>query len=302
MGWWFPSPLIIGICFMKISKLFHWLYFIVMMLPIMVAPIFAIYSHRHTIDTYSVERSEPLQVNASQYIINGQPSSLDNISSDGDVSLSFSNNTFVASFLREPNEYGEVYFDLDYTFVDNHKVFCYFDAYVNQNQLSNPLTPYLTGDGEFYGTNLVLTLQQTTYYFILSNNDGENYSLSYFAFGYDNGIDNDFDLFISNVMLFDLTEIFGSGNEPTADVFNTYLVQDYYEYGVNTLTIGNHNVIFQDSDIGSQFVYDLYNCVDKYFNYDKVFNFGDLYGWLQLTFFSGNAPLGFFIFWHLLIY
>ena len=53
-----------------------------MLLPVMVAPIFAIYSHRHTIDNYTVVRNEVLQVNAFQYVENGKPSSLSGFTVD----------------------------------------------------------------------------------------------------------------------------------------------------------------------------------------------------------------------------
>ena len=43
---------------MKISKLFHWLYASVMMLPLVVAPVYAIFMHRHQVTSYEVVYSE----------------------------------------------------------------------------------------------------------------------------------------------------------------------------------------------------------------------------------------------------
>lgn len=40
-------------------------------------------------------------------------------------------------------------------------------------------------------------------------------------------------IYFKNIQLFNLTEIFGSGNEPTKEEFESYLTLPYYEYGTN---------------------------------------------------------------------
>ena len=109
--------------------------------------------------------------------------------------------------------------------------------------------------------------------------------------------------FTSFVNVFDLTLMFGVGNEPTIEAFDTWYPVVAYDNVVEKQLL--HTGVFEtfnDIDVGSQMVYVAYKVVDNYFNYDNVFNFGSLYSWLELSFFNGTAPMGFFVFWHLLIY
>ena len=267
-----------------------------MFLPVLFIPIMTIYSHRHTIDSYSVVRAEPLEVNAFQYVENGLPSTLSGYQEDvGELSIS--NGLLICD-----NDLGsDTYCGFDYFFNDlpsySMDDIFYITCYLDFTQGSEPSPDFSFYIG-FCGASVDVTLvdgKNLYYSNFLADDIIDDKAISFY-------IDGATYLGIKDFQLFNLTTIFGSGNEPTADVFKSYLVSDYYDYGYNTINVGTHNVTYNDTDIGSQFVYDTYNVVDKYFNYDKVFNFGDLYSWLQVTFFSGNAPLGFFIFWHLLIY
>ena len=48
-----------------------WLHAILDLLPVIILPIFAVYSHRHTIDSYVVTVSENKVVEFNQYVRNG---------------------------------------------------------------------------------------------------------------------------------------------------------------------------------------------------------------------------------------
>ena len=81
---------------MKISKLFHWLYASVMFLPLLVAPIFAIYSHRHTIDSYEVTRDkyQVVDIYNQQLVKNGRPINFDNWYTETPIDVRYLNNYF----------------------------------------------------------------------------------------------------------------------------------------------------------------------------------------------------------------
>ena len=63
--------------------------------------------------------------------------------------------------------------------------------------------------------------------------------------------------------------------------------------------IYNEGVTYNDTDVGSQMVYTLYNTCDKYFNFNRIGVFNDLYGWFKTNLFNGaNVPLSFTIVWN----
>ena len=104
--------------------------------------------------------------------------------------------------------------------------------------------------------------------------------------------------------LFDLTKMFGVGNEPSKTEFESYFGQ-YYEYTVHRtelLNKGTVSVIYNDTDIGSQFVYSLYHVTDKYFNMNDTFNLAQVYEWFTTNIFGGNPPLVVPIVWNIIIY
>lgn len=59
---------------------------------------------------------------------------------------------------------------------------------------------------------------------------------------------------------------------------------------------------YDNTDIGSQFVYTIHNTIQNYFNMSDLFVFKGLSSWIQVAFFDGNFPLGFYIFYNLLLY
>ena len=97
--------------------------------------------------------------------------------------------------------------------------------------------------------------------------------------------------------------MFGSGNEPTIAEFNEMFPNDYYDYTTSKkVLIQNGTETLNNTDIGSQMMYALYNPIHDYMNFNNVFNFGQIYDWLQLNIFGGTAPLSVFIVWNIVLY
>lgn len=226
---------------MKLNKLFHWLYFCVMALPLVVAPIFAIYSHRHTLtEQTSVEIQYKYQTNV-----------LDN---------TFSNMVNGNIYKFEVNDEFWNVFDYDYGF------YCDFVAFE-------------------YDSNF-LTFEDENGLLLLYIDDNGNLCVSY-----DDGYPQIMSLMYEPIYI-------SSFNWDSLLYYENHIEISSSDY----LPIDSVTVNDSSSDIMSVFVNNYAEAINKYFNYDNAFNFGGLYTWLNTNFFSGNAPLGFFIFWHLLIY
>lgn len=65
---------------------------------------------------------------------------------------------------------------------------------------------------------------------------------------------------------------------------------------------GLQYVTYNDTDVGSQMLYTLYNSCDKYFNLNNVFNFNQIYDWLEVNIFHGTAPMSIYIAWNIFLY
>lgn len=61
-------------------------------------------------------------------------------------------------------------------------------------------------------------------------------------------------------------------------------------------------VTYDDTDIGSQFVYSLYDTVDNYFNLNKIFNFGEIKDYFDKNIFDGNMPIAVEVVWDIVLY
>ena len=273
-----------------------WLHAILDLLPLFVIPVFMIYSHRHTIDSYSVTRTEVNEVNVYQFVINGKPVNTDYYTFGGGI-FTVNNNGYLVlgdnvdtNFTLTGDVSPMVVNNNDklfYSYTDFSTVFCdlYFGIGSNDSggeleidALFNSGTS-VTYSGDFEWVSDTDTID---YFYINGDFDGE--------------------LYIKDIMFFNLTTIFGSGNEPTGDVFRSYLIKDYYSVGYNSLNIGYHNVTYNDTDIGSQFVYTMYNTTEKYFNFNKVFNLQGFYNWIEVNLFGGNAPLIACVVWNIIVY
>lgn len=245
-----------------------WLHAVLDLLPLIIIPIFAIYSHRHTIDNYAIEVPQNEVVDFNQGI----------------------ENSFINNELETFGPYGLFYNSLMYP--SGHKIFLRLglsgDIQTFHINYSNGITNY----DSYESTNLsnisfIKTLSQDTIY-------------SMFAFPYENGQT----IYTHNFNIYDLTQMFGSGNEPTIAEFNVMFPNDYYDYtsSAKTLVKNVGTITYDDTDIGSQFVYALYKPINKYFNLSQVGVFGQLYDFLQVNMFNGNAPISIFIVYHVILY
>lgn len=227
---------------MKIKNLFHWLYFAVMMLPLVVAPIFAIYSHRH------------------------------------DITIS---NTYT--------EEVPVYYDTNDVDVIDDLIAgnCYYwsDNYnYNDFDYSGPTALFFSGymlDNKFNSSGLVDFYMLSTKRLYVQYKDDNN------VLRYE---------FIENVPFHFVFKQFQDDKQYTPQYLIDRILPTNYVKEYQTVTYN------YDKDIMGAFVDNYADTIDKYFNYDNAFNFGELYDWINLTFFNGTAGLGFYIFWHLLIY
>lgn len=298
-----------------------WIHAILDLLPLLIIPIFAIYSQRHEINDNSVtiNKEVPQYLNFKQDIINGLP-----IDNNGDIDNWVFEDTgdyyierIVDDGVDEDYLCVEIYYDTDCSlnwfsgdlnYNTNDIIYFSFITFYNGALYENTWDIGITtnNDDEYYYTyqlrsndylytyyDTFVIEQDTTSLNIGSGFYFEQYGGSSFVY-----------LYFKNCMLFNLTQIYGSGNEPTASDFNTWLNGRYLPYGDNYIEIGSttETITYNDTDIGSQFIYQMYNVTDKYFNFNNLFNMQGIYDWLQLNLFGGNAPLPVTIVWNIIVY
>lgn len=276
---------------MKLNKLFHWLYFCVMALPLVVAPIFAIYSHRHTLTeqtTVDIQyKYQSNEVNSNNDLIVGNYYYLEYVYFN-DSLLSVDSSTF--NFYVNDIHYFGLQFE-------------------NFNTFRVPLIRCDTFIYNLNGTNTNIIANTNIASFGLITPDDASISSNYLAFSFSpyysisNGHINIGENYLTQTTPLSFIVVRGV-IEWRSDIVINY--DDYYKF-FSVLDVENNPIVSADldtssSDIMSVFVNNYAEAISKYFNYDNAFNFGGLYNWLNTNFFSGNAPLGFFIFWHLLIY
>ena len=262
---------------MKISKLFHWLYACVMLLPLVVAPVYAIFMHRHNVTNYEVQTG------------------------GYEVTEKYTTN--------EVNDFGDLV-------VGNIYHIDYF---------------YITDSSLDMDSVFTINILKALNVYLGSNGTLVEYDINYYDSSVDNCIVFGFE-FINSSEYF-LLDTYFSNTHGYAEVFSDYVEEleivdiDFYIPDSNSLasfvhfctyvdfggTISssdfqvydyqyNEGLTYNDTDIGSQFVYSIYLPLNKYFNVTSFLGLNNLYSWINTNVFSGTAPLGFNIFYMLLSY
>lgn len=286
----------------------HWLHAVLDLLPVLLIPVFMIYSQRHDINNLTAEVNNVETYSFQQYVKNGKPTSdLANIIKPTEISSSYtyySNNGLYMALnqFTNGNGYARPVFNsqLPITSADD-VIFVKFDILTSYGSGTN-LQAWFNDSNSLQTSNsfnLVIDSQPHTYMFLRNGfgYSGSNINAFRFVIPYGYGVT------ISNVQAYNLTLIFGSGNEPlSAEDFDNYLTDDYYDFGVDYSFDVVNTIIYNDSDIGSQFIYQLYNVTDKYFNMSNVFGMNDVYKWFVSNIFNGNVPLVVPIVWNIILY
>lgn len=120
--------------------------------------------------------------------------------------------------------------------VNNHKYFCSFTAKSNSNSLG------LTVDNVSSSPRLALVCDNewhTCETIFTANND---YTASANPYFYGLGTEGD-TVQLKNVMIIDLTDLYGAGNEPTAEQFRKMFPNEYYDYNAGVTINGLVNLI-----------------------------------------------------------
>ena len=251
-----------------------------MALPLFLMGVFAIYSQNHEINDNTLQVQENLKVDFNQIVIN-EPTLINSNST-----LTYNNgiytlNNFTGSYAGltyQTNYYvpSDIYVLLiNFIDFDNHptiKTSYPYDTAIEQI----PLGRYATrGKGILTG--------QFTWSFRETN------TTTYIKF-------NSFNVF-------NLTQMFGEGNEPSLNEFLTSFDSINYPYTLSQeMYIPSYTITYDDTDIMSQFMYVSYNALDKYLNFSQYQPFSAIYNWSQNTFFGGNAPMVFFIMFQMMCY
>lgn len=247
-----------------------WVHLLLDLLPVLIIPIFAIYLINHNpqglqVETGGWEVQEKYQtneVNNVDDIVIGNIYHCDEMRFN-DVSMDYGRYFFQIYILRCE----KFLVDSDYPVIDDINVYEYNANFNNNIQVS---------------FNDINTAQ-----LVFSNLNG------YIATFFENG----YDLYFSN---FDFIINYDEHN------ILPYLYNDTFDINISDFNVYeytyNEGIIYDNTDIGSQLIYSMYIPVHDYFNMTGLFNFGDIYTWINNSMFSGNAPLPIFIVYNVIVY
>ena len=255
---------------MKINKIFHSLYFMVMFLPCFIIPIFAININQKSVEPISIEVQEKMSVDFNQLRntwYNNQPSL---VTLNDDISATINGTTSGRLHLLSTSN---------------------VDLKANHKYLVNGID--------------TLTLHTANWSFDCAGNKIVSASQTYTTqLHLETMSARTFDNLVIYVMVYDLTQMYGVGNEPTYNEFINEFSNNYYPYtnSQKMLVEKPTPTTYDDTDIGSQFLYSLYKPINDYFNFNNLFNMNDVWNWIQLNLFQGTAPLPVFMIWNIIIY
>lgn len=261
---------------MKISKLFHWLYASLCFLPLLVAPTFAL-------AVRSDNNYQPIEITTGGYEFRNKYETNEvNTSNDLIEGNVYHYDNFIISNDHMP--YTEQYFSLYILRYEEFNLLNYSSSYFDENSYNTydcTDNNYLLFSFNNYGGNNDLYLSAT---------NGDCY-ITYTYEEVDIEIIN-VDFYINNLQ--DFIDFVTNNNTgiglPTSSDFN--IVECFY----------NEGVVYNDTDVGSQYLYTLYNVTDKYMDFDNVFNLYQVNEWISVNVFNGSVPLIWPIIWHYLDY
>ena len=247
-----------------------WIHAVLDMLPLFIIPIFAIYMHRHPVTNYEVETGG---YEITEKYTTNDVNSLDDLHFDS---------VYHCDFLPIGNY--DAYLDIRILSLNNFDSF--FDSsYFSVNEV------YVDNYDSTFSNYILLVVDASDCCIQFTNESGytslccdlDDFSFVIYDFDF---IMNDYiNDYVNNVNSFD--EVY-----PT---FSSSNFQSYdYEY--------NEGLTYDDTDIGSQFVYALYLPIEKYFNFNNVATFNNMYQWFTTNFFNGNVPLVVPIVWNIILY
>lgn len=211
-----------------------WIHAVLDMLPLVLIPVFMVFSHRHDIaEDVSYTEEAPIYYQTND------------INSSNDFQI------------------GRVYtWSDDFSLSSSPSTLVFFDVEV--------LSSYLTGrTGYIYlDFNGHLYFRADSYIVI------DNLKFDFLVTGISSGLND-----IPNYIL-----------EKFTSCENLY-IKEYQEV-----------VVTIPQDVMDSFINQMYYAVDKYFNFNSVGNFNDVYEWLSSTFFNGNVPTSAYIVWNIILY
>lgn len=249
-----------------------WVHLLLDLLPVLIIPIFAIYLINHNpqglqVETGGWEVQEKYQTNEVNNVNDLQ-----------------NNNIYFIEYLYfTPNEVSDYDFSLNVLSVNsasNISRYEYIDeVYIYDYNANNENNLYLSVGVNEIGISFTNDNSYITTYY--------NYNLTF------------------NNVVFQLDE--NEDNLPSIRKYFTQLNEDYFilpsatDFNVFEYTY-NEGMIYDNTDIGSQLIYSMYIPVRDYFNMTNLFNFGDIYNWINTSMFGGNAPLPIFIVYNVIVY
>ena len=284
---------------MRKNDVRKWLHATLDLLPVILIPVFMVYSHRHTIDSGSLT----IPTNSIVKIDNLIPYSESNYDLNTNINdYNIGNTGFYVSTLNDNGDYFYFQYIFHEPFKTNDKILIEF-VYESNVSLNDYEIMFDTGNysSEEY-ISFDLPISDGYHAHKIHTYESSDAISDYIEFDLDPN-ENEY-FYFTDIQFYNLTAMYGSGNEPTYEQFKKDFSKTYYSENDNDkiLVKNTGSITYNDTDIMSQFTYQLYNSVDKYFNMNNIFGFGNIYDWLLANIFNGNAPLYVPIVYNIILY
>ena len=217
---------------MKISKLFHWLYASLMLLPFAsVVSTTLYYSFNKNAVVPQVDKVVSKEVDFNQLVKNGDFNTSANWAVGGGTATF--NNECDINIVVESGYYWTYITQGSTSINANDKYLCKIECYQNTSGtisvVFNTNVNYLSG----INTNTNVGSYSNINFIFNNPDDINNFAFQCVKIGNNGDI-----VKYKNYQVFNLTQMFGAGNEPTIQEFNAWFPNDYYDY-----TLSEHIVI-----------------------------------------------------------
>ena len=306
-----------------------WIHAVLDMLPLFIIPIFAIYSHRHPSTDYEVVYSESETTysavrkyttndisNVDDFIVGNYYQYSVSISVDSSYSDLFDYdfeliNTFVSNLGVSLSNQTKVLVsmpsdNMSYGFVSNDFFLADTLVYAPISLTSGNKVFTSSDDLSWFDNSLYSSGGYNRQSFNMSS--GKHHILGSGLTIFENYFTQCFCVHVNCIFEFESLAFYNTAQENyvKALISNGYIssLSDTFNPIVSVSSDSSNivSVTYDDTDIGSQFVYALYLPIEKYFNFNNVATFNNMYQWFTTNFFNGNVPLVVPIVWNIILY
>ena len=241
----------------------HWLHGALDLLPVLLIPVFMIYSHRH-------DMTQQTQVDIQYKYQSNEVNQVSDLQSGNLYYFDLEDTTF-DEYYAGNSDFKLVFVTLDEYYFEMEDIEL-DEIYTSQDEIGGDTSFVLSVYNNFVKLELYLNYVPANYYFV---------DFSYDAFN------NNWTLKGNCIIYFD--------NLPNWNDFSVFSYTDYNE-------IESVDVHDETSSVMNVFLDNFNTAINKYFNMGNVFNMNNIYEWFNTNIFNGSAPVIMYSVYNIIVY